>query len=480
MDYAHDGESDYTFCKYTIAQKSIQTFYKFDKDEPEDEVMGIEHTDENYGLNYKWRYMNNGSAMYDVTTETNWCSSDNGRYNARKYTTAVSKDIKGNNDVKWDIFVSWAVPDNIMAGTSAESGISHDAALYPVPKLNDLSTDKPCDYHPTPEDNTCHFANAACMNRNRDLNGDGVITEDEIRWYLPTEKEYVQLALGQIELPDPLIKLSEHSEKEFCTTALKSDPTNTVGKEPYHFVSSNCKYLWAEELISVGDRPMGYWDYKQMCNSVRCVRNLGANPAVEPGTDNEIDNPFSYDPGTLTFTLDRYTDVSLRAYVGSYVLPHDIASEEGRPYKKFKIAANYCKNITDEGLLSVNGNGDIQWVSAGDEGTRSYLWYQSLAHNGICGKYYENTDKSDVGTWRVPTFREMGVMFNAGVLKNGPYQLSCSRNHFIVWPITDRGYSSTWGYEFLGYHTGESLLKRSVMKDSGGNQIKIRCVKDVR
>lgn len=37
----------------------------------------------------------------------------------------------------------------------------------------------------------------ACMSRNRDLNGDGKITQDEVKWYVPTIEQYAGLWIGE-------------------------------------------------------------------------------------------------------------------------------------------------------------------------------------------------------------------------------------------------------------------------------------------
>ena len=37
---------------------------------------------------------------------------------------------------------------------------------------------------------------AACLSRNRDLNGNGTIDIDEIRWYMPSINEYIRIGMG--------------------------------------------------------------------------------------------------------------------------------------------------------------------------------------------------------------------------------------------------------------------------------------------
>jgi hypothetical protein len=459
-----DQESDYTFCKYTFAQKSIQTFYKHQGGE---HVLGVEHTDENYCLNYRWNYVHpQGNAAYDTEHERSVNSADNGRFNNWKYITQ-RRDNDGEHDLDWDKYVQWTQPDYIPGGTSSSTKISHEAMLYPVAMMGDVCSSNSVGQDPTPGFGY-NYVNAACMNRNRDLDGDGKISQDELRWYLPTSNTYIQIGLGQSEMPDPLIKLLEHPKDEF----------KNKNKNNYHYATSNCQYVWAEELISVGDRANGY-DASQWCYTVRCVRNLGANPATPADSaKNEIANAYTHNSVTRTIYMNRYTDVSLRSYSGSYIPAHDIGSEESRPYKAFQYAKGWCKNITDTGILSAGGDGTLSWVNADNEGTKALRWAQSLAHNGLCGQYTEEAGSADKGTWRVPTFKEMSLLYTEGLM-GGEAQLSCSYNHFLT---DNNGYSSsTWEHKFLGYNNewNRKVLAMDIMERLSGS-IHIRCVRDIQ
>lgn len=45
------------------------------------------------------------------------------------------------------------------------------------------------------------WACLACLTRNRDFNGDGTITDDELRWYTPARDQMLGLWIGEPALP---------------------------------------------------------------------------------------------------------------------------------------------------------------------------------------------------------------------------------------------------------------------------------------
>ena len=61
---------------------------------------------------------------------------------------------------------------------------------------------------PPPGSNRYYEASALCMSRNRDLDGDGRISPDEVRWYLPAEGKYERIMLGRNSLATPIFSVS--------------------------------------------------------------------------------------------------------------------------------------------------------------------------------------------------------------------------------------------------------------------------------
>lgn len=213
----------------------------------------------------------------------------------------------------------------------------------------------------------------ACMSRNRDLNGNGIIEDNEIRWYAPAVNQYIGLWIGE-EVMSTEAKLFN---KQTSTLSTSNDPgcrmlyyTSTKGINTYFseegMATNNHNSTWKATLI-------------------RCVRNLQSN-------DN--DKGYAKSPTKFWTTSNSDKDVELdkvdsRALIvggsSNELIGHTERSEINKPAKSFKIA-------------------DTTYPAS-----NSYSASMQNVVDGkfICnGNYYQNDYK-----WRVPNQREMSVMY---------------------------------------------------------------------
>jgi hypothetical protein len=190
---------------------------------------------------------------------------------------------------------------------------------------------------------------------------------------------------------------------------------------------------------------------------------------------------YKHDADAHTFTMDNFTDVTLRGYNLGGLAPHDLSDPADRPYKKFEYSKTYCTNITGN-EISVNSNGYIQWGSASSSGDKIGAWSRSVEKNDICGKYYQNTDKSDKGEWRVPTLCEMSFLWTENIMQNmGSYSLCATHEYFVTYNLKDE---AKYKYTFLGYNNywNRKVLASDILYGGNGNpgSVRIRCVRDVK
>lgn len=127
-----------------------------------------------------------------------------------------------------------------------------------------------------------------CLHRNKDLDGDDVIDDDEIRWYLPATNQYVGLWIGQDVLP---------SEARLLQATVST--INTTTRFDHHLISSNGVRFWTEEGVSTGSNTQK----GQNQFYVRCARNLGMSNA-KPSS--KTDEPEDF----VKVTLDAKGHVS--------------------------------------------------------------------------------------------------------------------------------------------------------------------------
>lgn len=207
----------------------------------------------------------------------------------------------------------------------------------------------------------------ACMSRNRDLNGDGKISDDEIRWYAPTIAQYIGIWIGE-DIISTEAKLFNRNTNTlngdddrmlyYSSTNNKNTYFAEEGMATYHYTSTNTKY--PPKLV-------------------RCLRNLKSN---NEGYNSEPDK--YYNENNSIVTLDKVDEQALNT-TGEQgeLIGHHERENVNRPAKSFKIATN---------TYPYNSNTSMKDVVDG----------KSKCYDN----YYEGDTK-----WRVPNQREMSVMY---------------------------------------------------------------------
>lgn len=235
----------------------------------------------------------------------------------------------------------------------------------------------------------------ACMSRNRDLNGDGIIQDNEIRWYAPAVNQYIGLWIGE-EVMSTEAKLFN---KQTSTLSKDNDPACRM---LYYTSTRGINTYFSEEGMATNNHN-GTWK----ATLIRCVRNLQSN-------DN--DKGYAKSPTRFWTTSNSDKDVELdkvdsRALIvggsNNELIGHTERSAEeiNKPAKSFRIADNTyptsnsnsasMKNVVD-GKFKCNGNyyqNDSNWrVPNQREMSVMYLIDPSLIHYTYCRTKFSNLD----------------------------------------------------------------------------------------
>lgn len=148
-----------------------------------------------------------------------------------------------------------------------------------------------------------------CLSRNRDLNGDGTIDEDEVRWYLPSVRQCIFAWCGKKSLP----------------TEISFETTNYATSTNLGF-----RIWWALEGTAISS-----WANMETNPMIRCVRNLGTN-----STSGEVSDITSWDQENYVVTVNGLKDETLRTnmQIGEYPEHENFDAASTLP-KAFKIAS---------------------------------------------------------------------------------------------------------------------------------------------
>ena len=211
----------------------------------------------------------------------------------------------------------------------------------------------------------------ACMSRNRDLNGDGKISDNEIRWYAPTISQYIGIWIGE-EIMSTEAKLFNRA-----TSTLEGESDRML----YYSSTNNQNTYFSEEGMATNHYSNVNTAYPPKL--VRCLRNLKSN---NEGYDSEPVKYYTYNATNSKVTLDKVDEKALNTTGELGELnEHEERSAVNKPAKSFKIAANTYPT---------------------ENSSRASMENVVYGNFKCYGNYSEGDTK-----WRVPNQREMSVMY---------------------------------------------------------------------
>lgn len=305
-DYSADGNSSVVKSMFTFRQKSIRTIYNTESTVPSGwGLESIMDSDSDTRL-----------PVAEDFPKTGAYSEDNGRANTISYLN--NKRENNNGELRWSEVL-----------TTDENGEIILADAY----------------------NNHMYA---CLMRNRDLNGDDIVDDNEIRWYIASINQLTDLFIGEFAL--------DYESRLYPYDPVHGNPPpgGSLDRPYWHYASSTYGgsystgwwpwketfyypvVLWAEEGASKGGftGELGSKNLNGSNYAYRCVRNLGL-----PLDSDEIPEDFVQTSSDfLTFDLSYLDPKALRDYYvqGAGEIPsHDEKSANSLPWKKFSMTQSY-------------------------------------------------------------------------------------------------------------------------------------------
>ena len=270
----------------------------------------------------------------------------------------------------------------------------------------------------------------ACLSRNRDENGNGVVDEAELKWYLPAINQYLLLWCGENYLYGDT-RLVDPADIPGITS---SDYNNGVHNL---FTSSLSPQYWAVEGVSYGEGGKS--------NGVRCIRNLNTYDS----RTKSLSSVNGY-----VISVDGVRTLREQAMSGEYP-PHKDRDPENRLFSSFQVAKDTL--AIPEALRPVTA--------------------EVIRNNDLCASYSESDN--DAGLWRIPNQKELMLMSQNNFLEDikGTNNLAyASRTWFVSY--NESGIGDYRKNPYWYFYSGENRVI-SIASSNAKLSFRIRCVRDV-
>ena len=437
-DISTDGNSSYSQLHSYISQLSMQTFYNSRVESIN--AFGIESYNETpLTDDFLWGNPKSTSRLDDSDGRQNQLTLIGvGGYNQRNWSDYISSEGgSGGWDGTDDYYTN-----NGWIGTIS-SGHKLDADAY-----------------------ASSGAYAACMSRNRDLNGDGVIQANEVRWYLPSLNEYIRMSIGTNAVSNAARLYSGDKSLmkggKYPGTNTAYYPSDYISDGSLYYTSSadSRRVYWAVERGSYGALN-SYYDGSAL--PVRCIRLL---PGIEAGQDLTSLQGIQSDPtyvrrdrnGLIVLDFRNRLDASLyRERTSGSLVKHNEDEAANRFYEGIFVA--------DDFLNQTYTLAEIVGLTTVEQGGEETIEQANMVNP--CARHNEG----GYNNWRVPNLVEFSAMNAAGLLDG-----CLDSNH-------QRGLCVT---QFSNLDVRYGFGRTSIIYCPGANGItdidlyfKIRCVRDV-
>ena len=346
--YSPDGESLVINSVLTFRQKSLRTIY--DVNNPD--LTSGKTIDGRQGLWGLESVMETGRLETGGDKISNGSSRNNGRLNTLR--CMLGTDYNNNESLHWS--------DVLNTSHHYAMNNGYKNALY------------------------------ACLMRNRDLNGDNIVQANEIRWYLASVNQLVDIYIGEYALDREAWLYPENPADRPGSRDNRWHYTTST------YINGNPEVLWSEEGASLGS-----YGASQNSNgnlyAYRCVRNLGIaldNPDTEPlplYTYTYIEKN-----GEYLIDVTRLNPNSRRENFESGYLPeHTDIQISNLPYAKFQVQGVNSDSPTPEY--------DLESPARPNYG---YLYFTNEQTWEMCRQYEANLQAG----YRMPNLRELLIMLN--------------------------------------------------------------------
>lgn len=364
-DVSEDGNSSYSQIYSYITQLSMQTFYNA-RTNTSINGFGIETYNETPRL------------TFGTPQSTNGLNKTDGRSNQITL-------IGGTENTKWNTYINPS-----FNGWKTSVGNDHKTHKLSITAYNTN------DY--------LGGAYYACMSRNRDLNGNGKIDNNEVRWYLPSLNEYIRIGIGSNAISNAAqLYIGDKAQMKRRSDNNYTDgyPIDYIWDGALFYTSSGNeeRVYWAAERGSYSADGIN-WGGGSNPKPIRCIRALPATSGDNDISTVHVESDASFvghnlpgpgynrnNPIVLEFR-NRLIDDLYRERTDGALVPHNEDDAANSYYDGIIVAQDYLEDKYPlRTILNFGGT------------------------DNPCKDYHE-----DGATWRVPNLAELSAMNAVGLI----------------------------------------------------------------
>lgn len=435
-DVSNDGNSSYSQLHSYISQLSMQTFYS--SRSMSLNAFGIESYNET-PISYSFDGNTLPESLNDPR-EPDALTQTDGRYNQIRLLQRTPS--QNGTYGSWETYINSG--QNGYFSTTTADRASH--------KLNNAYNRK--------------YAYSACLSRNRDLNGNGTIDDNEVRWYLASVNEYIRMGIGTNALSN-LARLYMGVKGDMVKNQY---PASYTDEGALYYTSSRDTYNWGD-YSSSGQRlywavERGAYGGDQYSNiPMRCIRILPTHTDDQDITsvyNVKSDPTYEWDATNRILKFKgRLVDELYRQYVSGVLMPHNEDSNANSFYDGIYVAKEDVYEFQQ----------DHRWEDP-TKVTKKFPLAQIINYDGNqenpCADYHETGDGGAV--WRVPNLAELSALVAQGLINQDVEDACCTQ-------FSNMNVRFGFAFSSLVYCPGGGENDTTV--DKFGTTFAVRCVRDV-
>lgn len=304
-------------------------------------------------------------------------------------------------------------------------------------------------------------AYSACMSRNRDLNGNGKIDENEIRWFLPSINEYIRMGIGA----NAISSAAQLYMGDKTSMTYSNYPSSYIADGSLYYTSSESgkRVYWAVEKGSYNSENSWYTANSPL--PIRCIRNLpatGTNTGTDISSIDGVTSDATYikhnangDVPIILEFKDRLIQSLYRERVSGSLNVHNEDDDANSFYDGIFVAKDFIRT-------------ENAWQGYT---YTTYAFGNIIGYDGTMNNPCVNYKESGYTNWRVPNLVELSAMNAAGLLSPKPNGYG---DNDVACCTQFTKLTVRYGFAFssLIYCPGNNGTELN-------NQVLIRCVRDV-